>query len=305
VVLSAIFWGWIWGPTGLLVSTPLTLCLVVAGRHVQSLAFLDILLGDTSPLSQAEKFFQRALSDDADDLIASANLFLRSRSFAKYCDQILMPAMQLCAVELRAGSISEQQQQKLRQAIVRVIEAIGTQGRGPRSDRQRGSVLADPNIGLQLRRLRESRAGKWQGPLSVAPGSVTLCLAAGTMRDEFVNEILVRMLRDQRIDARGLGIVDFEAPPPAGALADSVALIFIVLSGQEADKGACLQLARTSRERLPHATLVGLLQAQTEADERAWADLGLDLIVRSFEQAAACALACYAKGSPSEERPRR
>ena len=311
VVLSAIFWGWIWGPTGLLVSTPLTLCLVVAGRHVQSLAFLDILLGDTSPLSQAEKFYQRALSDDADDLIAAARRFLRTKSFAKYCDQILMPAMQLCAQELVAGSITDQQQQQLRQAIVRVIEAIGTQGSSPRPDRKRdrkrATVLDDPNLGLQLRRLRETRAGKWQGPLVVPAGSVTLCLGVGALRDEFVNEILVRTLRDQHIDARGLNFADFEVPPPSGALPESVALIFIVLSGSEAEEEAaaeaCARLVQRAHERLPGATLIGLSPPEVDADERAWAQLGLDLVVNSFEQAAECALVCYAGAAHQQAHP--
>jgi predicted PurR-regulated permease PerM len=295
VVLSALFWGWIWGPAGLLVSTPLTLCLVVAGRHVKSLAFLDILLGDTSPLSLAEQFYQRALSDDAEHLIAAARRFLRNKSFAKYCDQILMPAMQLCALDLAAGSIDEQQRQKLRRAIVGVIEAIGTQGRKPRAERQRGSVLDDPNIGLQLRRLRESRAGQWQGPLAVPAGSMTLCLGADSMRDEFVTEILVRTLRDQGIDARGLSFADFEAPPPPGAVPGSVAVIFIVMSGQDAARTSCVRLAQRSRELMPRATLVALLPPDFDAGEQpAWSELGLDLVVRSFEQAAACAVACYA-----------
>jgi predicted PurR-regulated permease PerM len=297
VVLSAIFWGWIWGPTGLLVSTPLTLCLVVAGRHVKSLAFLDILLGDTSPLSLSEQFYQRALSDDADDLITAARRFLRSKSFAKYCDHILMPAMQLCALDLAAGNINEQQQQKLRRAIVRVIEAIGTQGRNTRRDRKRGVVLDDPNIGLQLRRLRESRAGKWQGPLTVAPGSLTLCLGAGSIRDEFVTEILVRMLRDQRIDARRLTFVDFEAPPPADASAEQVALIFIVLSGLDAERSACVRIAQRARDLLPHVTLIGLSPPEVDRAEGAWLDLGLDVIVRSFEQASECAVVCYAEAA--------
>jgi predicted PurR-regulated permease PerM len=293
VVLSAIFWGCIWGPAGLLVSTPLTLCVVVAGRHVKSLAFLDVLLGDTPPLSLSEKFYQRALSDDADDLIAAAKRFLRRRSFAKYCDQVLMPAMQLCSLDLVAESIDEQQQQKLRRAIVRVVEALGTQARSPRSGRRRGSVLDGPNIGLQLRRLRESRAGRWQGPLTVPPGSVSLCLGVDSMRGEFVTEILVRMLRDQRIDARGLTLVDFEAPPPSGSLPESVAIIFIVLSDLEKERSSCVRLAQRSRELLPNATLVGLMPPEIDADERGWSELGLDVAVRSFEQASECAVALY------------
>ena len=303
VVLSAIFWGWIWGPTGLLVSTPLTLCLVVAGRHVKSLEFLEILLGNTPPLSMSEKFYQRALSYDADDLIANARSFLRSKSFAKYCDQILMPAMRLGAQDLAAGSIDEQQQHKLRRAIVQVIEAIGTQGRSSRSERNRRSVLDDPNIGLQLRRLRESRAGKWQGPLAVPPDSLTLCLGAVSVRDEFVTEILVRVLRDQRLDARGLSFADFEAPPPSGALPGSVAIIFIVLPGSDVERSSAVRMVQRSRDVVPRATLIGLLPPDAETDERVWTDLGLDAVVRSFEQAAECAVAWYA-GAAHRQNPR-
>ena len=69
VVVAAIFWSWIWGPIGLLVSTPLTLCLVVAGRHIKALSFLDVLLGDTPALSMSERFYQRAMSGDHEEIV--------------------------------------------------------------------------------------------------------------------------------------------------------------------------------------------------------------------------------------------
>jgi predicted PurR-regulated permease PerM len=59
VVLAAIFWSWLWGPTGLIVSTPLTLCLVVAGRHIKALSLLDVLLGDTQALTMPQRFYQQ------------------------------------------------------------------------------------------------------------------------------------------------------------------------------------------------------------------------------------------------------
>nr|WP_315430804.1 AI-2E family transporter [uncultured Albidiferax sp.] len=297
VVLSAIFWGWIWGPMGLLVSTPLTLCLVVAGRHVKSLAFLDVLLGETSPLSLSEKFYQRALSDDAGDIIAAARQFLKKRSFAKYCDQILMPALRLGAVDLAAGSINAQQQQKLRHAIVQAIESLGAQAGAPNSRRRRAPVLDDPNIGLQLRRLRESQLGPWQGPLSVPPGSITLCLGASSLRNDLVTEILARVLRQQRVDARSFSVEDLDTPAPPGAVPESVAIVFIVISLMDAEKEACTPLVAKVRTLFPQATVVGLLSLHAEQDEQAWTDIGLDLTVDSFEQAAQYASARYASAA--------
>ena len=65
VVVAAIFWSWLWGPVGLIVSTPLTLCLVVAGRHIKALSLLDVLLGDAQALTMPQRFYQRALSADS------------------------------------------------------------------------------------------------------------------------------------------------------------------------------------------------------------------------------------------------
>ena len=62
VVLSAIFWTWLWGPVGLLIATPLALCLVVLGRHVERLEFLDVMLGDRPALTPAGNLYQHACS---------------------------------------------------------------------------------------------------------------------------------------------------------------------------------------------------------------------------------------------------
>ena len=67
VVVAAAFWTWLWGPVGLLLSTPLTLCLVVLGRHVERLEFLDIMLGDEPALTSEENFYQRMLANDPDE----------------------------------------------------------------------------------------------------------------------------------------------------------------------------------------------------------------------------------------------
>ncbi len=68
VIVSTLFWGFLWGPIGLILATPFTVCLVVLGRHVDSLEFLDVLLGDRPPLTPVENFYQRMLAGDPDEV---------------------------------------------------------------------------------------------------------------------------------------------------------------------------------------------------------------------------------------------
>ena len=90
VIVAAIFWSWIWGPIGLILSMPLTLCLVVLGRHVERLEFLDVLLGDRPALTPAESFYQRMLAGDADEALDQAELLLKDRLLISYYDEVLL-----------------------------------------------------------------------------------------------------------------------------------------------------------------------------------------------------------------------
>ena len=291
VVVAAIFWSWIWGPIGLLVSTPLTLCLVVAGRHIKGLAFLDVLLGDTPALSMSERFYQRAISGDHEEIVAAAHAYLKRKSFARYCDKILMPALQLAGADLGKHTITPQQQAMVKSTIARVIEALGTDGCRPTRRSRRGSVLDETSIGTHLRLQREDAMGKWQGPLVVPPGSVALCIGLGSMRDDLVTELLVRILRTQDIDARHLSLEDLDRGPPPGASAGGVAMVFVVTAAPNDEWARISEILPGLRERFSDAVFVGLLSE----GEFAPADEALDGVVRSFEAASAEAAARYSK----------
>ena len=89
VIVAAVFWTWIWGPVGLILSTPLTLCLVVMGRHVKSLEFFDVLLGDRPALSEVNRFYQRTLANDPDEALDQAEKMLADRSLVDYYDSVV------------------------------------------------------------------------------------------------------------------------------------------------------------------------------------------------------------------------
>ncbi|NEK55835.1 AI-2E family transporter, partial [Rhizobium leguminosarum] len=76
IIISAIFWSWLWGPLGLMLSTPLTVCLVVLGRHVPQFGVLDVLLGNEPVLEPHEKLYQRLLAGDPNEASDNAEEFL-------------------------------------------------------------------------------------------------------------------------------------------------------------------------------------------------------------------------------------
>ena len=272
VVVAAIFWSWLWGPVGLIVSTPLTLCLVVAGRHIKALSLLDILLGDTRALSMSQRFYQRALSADSDEIIASARAFLKDNSFAAYCDLVLMPALHLAFLDVSSGAISREQQLKVRNTIVAVIAALGGETRSLPRRRSRVSVLDESSAGRQLRQQREQLTGRWQGPLAVPPSSVMLCVGLGSIPDDLATELLVRILRDQKLDARHLSVDDLQQLPPPEAAPGSVSMVYLVSAFPSSERLRAESTAAEIRRRFPGAFLVTvflpglLLQAGPAAD---------------------------------------
>jgi predicted PurR-regulated permease PerM len=257
VVIAAIFWSWLWGPIGLIVSTPLTLCLLVAGRHIKALSLLDVLLGDTQALTMPQRFYQRALSADSDELIASARAFLKRNTFANYCDLVLLPALHLARLDLESGAISKEQQMRVRGALVAVIAALGGDQHRLSRRRLRSSVLDKSTAGRLLRQQREQSSGRWQGPLVVPPGSVIVCVSLGSMADDLATELLVRILREQKMDARHMSIEDMNAAPPANA-AEAVSIVYMVSAFPSEERTRGEGMVERLREEFPHACIVAV-----------------------------------------------
>jgi predicted PurR-regulated permease PerM len=278
VVIAAIFWSWLWGPIGLIVSTPLTLCLVVAGRHIKALRLLDILLGDAQALTMSQRFYQRALSADSEEIIAGARAFLKRNSFAAYCDSVLMPALYLARLDILSGAITVEQQMKVRGTMVSVIEALdGERHRfNPRPPRAR--TLAGASVGVQLRRQREKSLGRWQGPLNVPPGSVMVCVSLGSFSDDLATELLVRILRDQKMDARHLSIDELQGAPPPESSPGSVWAVCVVSAFPSEERKLGPAVAASAKVRFPDACLISvflhgmILQADAASDQIPEAD---------------------------------
>jgi hypothetical protein len=156
-----------------------------------------------------------------------------------------------------AGAIDADQQSKVRSAMVAVIAAIGGGSRKVLRRQRRSSVLDASNAGRELRRQREQLTGRWQGPLVVPAGSVMVCVGLGSMADDFATELLVRILRDQKIDARHMSLEDMAAVESAQA-GDAVSIVYIVSAYPSEERSRAEATAEEMRKHFPNACIVAV-----------------------------------------------
>jgi predicted PurR-regulated permease PerM len=287
VIVSALFWGAMWGPVGLLLSTPLTLCLVVAGRHVRALEPVTILLGDVPNVNVAERFYQRVLAGETHNIISDARNYLDRHSFARYCDQILLPGIALAAAEQRAGQLETAQAAHLRTTIADVAATLTPVSKDSGRSRRKGRVsLLDANVGAHLRKMREERLGRWQGSLDVPSHSIVLCAGLGTERDDLLTELLVRALRELDVDARSV-VIGADQDNPGPDKADLISTVFLIYP-VEAMLEQWQRVADELRAGLPNALLVTIrLPFGETAANQTVVQEHVDMVLRSFEESLA------------------
>lgn len=284
VMVSALFWGVLWGPVGLLLSTPLTLCLVVAGRHVQALAPISILFSDAPSVDVAQRFYHRILLGESGAIIRDAKAYLRKFSFASYCDNVLLPGLALGVDEFDSGKIEKEQQYNIRSTIAALAEtlipAAGTLSIRP--SRRRAAVL-DANVGAHLRQMRQQHLGKWQGSLDVPARSIVLCVGLPYERDELINELFILALREVDIDARSAS-VDGPRENPDPSRGHLVATVFVTYPLEEL-LGQWQAIVSELRVKLPKALFVTIrLLSEGKDAKQSVVQNSVDLVLRSFEE---------------------
>jgi hypothetical protein len=124
VVAAATFWTWLWGPIGLVLATPLTVCLVVLGRHVEHLEFLDVMLGDRPALSPPEIFYQRVLAGDPAEAADKAEEVLKERSLSAYYDEVALEGLRLARADAVRGVLDDARLDRIRDTVREVVEDL-------------------------------------------------------------------------------------------------------------------------------------------------------------------------------------
>lgn len=184
LIISAVFWTWLWGPVGLVLSTPLTVCLAVIGRHVPRLEFLGTLLSEDQALAPHEEFYHRLLSFSMDSAEEFATKYVETESLTALYDKVLIPAIGAVEIDAHSGSLTAEQRTSALQRIHEIIDDFsGWEASRKDKDEQKSDDLT-----------------------RVAPpiGSRVLCLPASAYRDELAGEMLAQLLRNQGFEAENL-----------------------------------------------------------------------------------------------------
>jgi predicted PurR-regulated permease PerM len=125
ILVAAVFWTWLWGPIGLLVATPLTVCLLVIGKHVPQLSFLDTLLGNEPVFELKTRVYQRLLAGDQEEAAELVLNDLEHRPLVDVYDTVLVPALALAETQWHRGGLDEGRHKFIFQSLRESIEELG------------------------------------------------------------------------------------------------------------------------------------------------------------------------------------
>jgi len=124
VIISTVFWTWLWGPLGLVLAMPLTVCLVVLGRHVEGLNFFEVLLGDKPALTPQQSFFQRTLTGDSAEATYQAELALKDEPLANYLDDVALKGLQLAERDFERGALDEKNLNRINTTVKEIMDDL-------------------------------------------------------------------------------------------------------------------------------------------------------------------------------------
>ncbi|WP_247523756.1 AI-2E family transporter [Bradyrhizobium sp. 145] len=259
VVASATFWTALWGPIGLVLATPLTVCLVVLGRHVERLEFLDVMFGDRPALSPPEIFYQRMLAGDPTEASAKAEEFLKERSLSSYYDEVALRGLQLAQADAERGALAPDRLTKIRDAVQEFANNISEQDErlppkvGPTTDVEATSAIEGvaedaPYESLRVLRKEDLPAG-WQGEHPV------LCVAGRNPIDEAAAIMLAQLTGAHGLSAR---VEAAEALSTANIFRlETTGVAIVCLVYMDASSPAHMRYSvRRLRRKLPKATII-------------------------------------------------
>ena len=229
IVLAASFWTWLWGPLGLLLSTPLTLCLVVLAKHVDRLQFIDVMLGDRPALTPQQAAYHRMLTDDPIEAIEEARTFLKEGTVLAYYEEILLGALRLAEADAALGRLDDERLENIHETVSEVIEDIASHS-AVQTKAIGSAQVADKVVKIDARKL-----GK---PLFCVPGLGRL--------DDCVALVVADVLKREGFNARVSG-VDTEIDN-----ADTICVCFV----EEVSAGRAAFMRRKFARRAAAANII-------------------------------------------------
>lgn len=241
VLIAAMFWATLWGPIGLILSTPITVCLVVLGRYVPQLAFFETLLGSEPVMSPPERLYQRLVSANVEEAIELADEFIAAHDVVSFYETVAMPALQLAETDLSVDVADLSHRRNVVDSMMAVLQDI--------------DIDQDQDIGA-------------------APATI-LCIGGRTELDEAAAQLMVRLLLAQQHGARALPALAIRQESIGQLALDGVDVVCLCYLGDNPRSYARFVAKRLKRH---HPGLVVIALASGRMVENA-ADWGVSKVV--------------------------
>lgn len=193
VLVVAVFWTWLWGPVGLLLATPLTVCVLVVGKHVPQLSFLDILLGNEPVFEPKERIYQRLLAGDQEEAGELFEDYFETRPLVEVYDTVVIPALALAATHRQLGELNEGKHKFIMESLKEMIQDRGEREQEMRAKEEAADAPAADRDPSCIDRTNLSR-------LSVH------CLPARSEADEIAAMLLAQVLEPMGCLVRAVAV---------------------------------------------------------------------------------------------------
>ena len=283
IIVAAIFWTWLWGPVGLLLSTPLTVCLVVLGRHVPQLAFLEVLLGTEPVLSPAESLHQRLLALNPDEATENAEEYLEDHSLEEFYSAVAIPALVSVDRDRARGALDDDRRGMVVDSIVTLIDNLSEVEDTPAAVAETDGPEATTEIEALP---KEALSPGWHG-------RQVLCVGARGNLDDAAAAILGQLVERRGIGARVLSWVDVSPANLARLEVEGIQMVCLLYLNENSIAHA-RYLVRRMRRRIPEVPmLVAFLSlaadqaAQASAIKATKADVVATSLVETLDQISA------------------
>ncbi|MFC0401782.1 AI-2E family transporter [Paraburkholderia rhizosphaerae] len=250
VVVAAIFWSWLWGPVGLVLSTPLTLCLVTLGRYAERLKFLTVLLGDQPALTPAQNLYQRLLADDPLEAVAQADRLLKEMPLVQYYDDVAREGLRLARNDALRGVFAPDQLARMNETLLDIVENLEQTPEVPPASQP---SLQPPQPGGEAPAVHEVVA---QQDAPLLPGMRVVCIAGRGAFDDVASAIAAQLLSRRGLPVSAAQYAQLRKGSIDSAGIENAPILCIVTLDASEASPYLRNLVRRIRERAPGASLV-------------------------------------------------
>nr|WP_245486730.1 AI-2E family transporter [Mesorhizobium sp. M7A.F.Ca.MR.176.00.0.0] len=264
IIVAAIFWTWLWGPLGLILSTPLTVCLVVLGRHVPQFEFLDVLFGNEPVLEPHARLYQRLLAGDPEEATDHAEEMLEEKYLVEFYDKVAIPALLLGEQDRVRGVMGDLQRRQVAASALVLVANLDDSAQEEAGEEEAPPVAAEASDD-------GDPSGEDETELPDGTDISVLCAGGRGELDDAAAAMLAQVLEVQGATVSKAGFADMEPASIRRLELETVDTVVVGFLNRDSVKHARFLVRRLKRAKA--ALRVGIVfWSEAAAEDKETAD---------------------------------